>query len=165
MNWTEERIAELHALAAQRLSAQQIGDALGISRNAAIGATRRFGVKLLLSAGWHSINQAKGDNAPLAKQDIPKLPKPSKPAEQAEPASFRTGAPEPLSRHVSLLELRDRDCKWPSGDAPADITFCGAPRFRATPAEDALPYCPYHCALAFVPHAVRGRVDRRIGLE
>ena len=42
--WTEERLAELRKLWDQGLSISQIGDALGVSRNAIAGKAHRMGL-------------------------------------------------------------------------------------------------------------------------
>jgi hypothetical protein len=44
--WTHIRQDDLESMAAQRLSAAQIGERLGISRNSVIGRARRTGVQL-----------------------------------------------------------------------------------------------------------------------
>src|SRR5687767_10227306 len=44
--WTHERQSDLELMAAQRLSATQIGERLGVSRNSVISRARRTGIKL-----------------------------------------------------------------------------------------------------------------------
>ncbi|MGB0922045.1 MAG: GcrA family cell cycle regulator [Alphaproteobacteria bacterium] len=47
---------------------------------------------------------------------------------------------------VSLLDLKERMCKWPIGDPGDDnFRFCGG---KATPGQ---PYCDDHCDMAFQP--------------
>lgn len=49
--WTEPRIAEARALAANGLSASQIGRRMGVSRNSVVGAHYRYGIGLCASPG------------------------------------------------------------------------------------------------------------------
>lgn len=58
----------------------------------------------------------------------------------------------PISRHLNLLQLTERTCKWPVGDPlHDDFHFCGHE------SGDATPYCAYHSKLAFQPTAERRR--------
>ena len=43
--WTEERLAKLRSLWDEGLSISQIGDALGVSRNAIAGKAHRMGLR------------------------------------------------------------------------------------------------------------------------
>ena len=52
----------------------------------------------------------------------------------------------PISRHLTLLQLTERTCKWPVGDPlHDDFHFCGHESGESTP------YCAYHSKLAFQP--------------
>lgn len=58
----------------------------------------------------------------------------------------------PISRHLTLMQLTERTCKWPNGDPMHDdFHFCGHE------AEEATPYCAYHSKLAFQPTSERRR--------
>lgn len=58
----------------------------------------------------------------------------------------------PISRHLTLLQLTERTCKWPVGDPlHDDFHFCGHESGESTP------YCAYHSKLAFQPTAERRR--------
>jgi GcrA cell cycle regulator len=58
----------------------------------------------------------------------------------------------PISRHLTLVELTERTCKWPNGDPLSeDFHFCG------NDAAETGPYCNYHARLAFQPASERRR--------
>ena len=58
----------------------------------------------------------------------------------------------PISRHLTLLQLTERTCKWPVGDPlHEDFHFCGHESGESSP------YCSYHSKLAFQPTAERRR--------
>ncbi|WOC15581.1 GcrA family cell cycle regulator [Pseudochrobactrum sp. MP213Fo] len=58
----------------------------------------------------------------------------------------------PISRHLTLLQLTERTCKWPVGDPlHDDFHFCGHESGESTP------YCAYHSKLAFQPTSERRR--------
>ena len=54
--WTEDNTARLQALAAQKLTAAQIGERLGFTRNAIIGRLRRLNVDI---SPWNDEKEAK----------------------------------------------------------------------------------------------------------
>jgi GcrA cell cycle regulator len=58
----------------------------------------------------------------------------------------------PISRHLQLVELTERTCKWPNGDPLSeDFNFCG------NDAAETGPYCKYHSRVAFQPAGERRR--------
>jgi GcrA cell cycle regulator len=59
----------------------------------------------------------------------------------------------PISRHLQLIQLNERTCKWPIGDPLAEgFHFCG------NDCAENGPYCRYHARLAFQPASERRRV-------
>ena len=65
----------------------------------------------------------------------------------------------PISRHLQLVELTERTCKWPNGDPLSeDFHFCG------NDAAETGPYCKYHARLAFQPASERRAAGERIGI-
>ena len=58
----------------------------------------------------------------------------------------------PISRKLTLLQLSESTCKWPTGDPTMPgFSFCGH-----SSAEDK-PYCDYHAKIAFQPPNERRR--------
>jgi len=59
----------------------------------------------------------------------------------------------PLSKQVTIMELREAMCRWPLGDpATPEFRYCGAQAIMG------LPYCPYHAQVAYQPAAERKRL-------
>ena len=58
----------------------------------------------------------------------------------------------PMSKRLTLLEINDTTCKWPTGDPQRpDFSFCGHGVKEGTP------YCEFHAKLAFQPPSERRR--------
>ena len=118
--WTDERLEELKKLWAQGLSISQIGEALGVSRNAIAGKAHRMG--------------------------LPKRPSPiSKP--KAEKPKVETVVEEqdlPLRLELRQLVWSRSKCCWPTGDPKKNgFVFCGD---VIVPGK---PYCLTHCQEAY----------------
>ncbi|WP_281300595.1 MULTISPECIES: GcrA family cell cycle regulator [unclassified Iodidimonas] len=130
MAWTDEKIDLLKRLWEKGLSASQIAAEIGdnVTRNAVIGKAHRLGLK--------------------------SRPSPVK----ADSAKTRKGAGKAAKKEkkskITLLDLTERMCKWPSGHpGDADFQFCGKPSVPA------MPYCEAHCRDAY--QAQQPRKDRR----
>jgi GcrA cell cycle regulator len=168
MNWTDERVELLRKLWAEGLSASQIAAQLGgVSRNAVIGKVHRL---KLSSRGRAAPTQARQKKTKTAatKAAKPASP-PSRPVPQTigatalkieydeEPAPRPVARVDdsvvvPISRHLKLVELTDRTCKWPNGDPlNEDFHFCG------NASKESGPYCAYHARLAYQPVSERRR--------
>mgnify|MGYP001462244104 CR=1 FL=1 len=93
--WTEERLEELKKLWAQGLSISQIGEALGVSRNAIAGKAHRMGLPKRPSPISKTVSEAK---------------KPSKPKAPAEPVNLYGRAKLQFEAALQALEaeLPDR---------------------------------------------------------
>lgn len=127
--WTDERVELLKKLWTEGKTASQIADVLGgVTRNAVIGKAHR----LKLSKRISPIQTTR-------KQKVnPKIETPS---------YVSTG------RSISLLELKERSCRWPNGDPKkSDFSFCGE---NALPG---IPYCGEHAAVAYQGSAKKFKV-------
>ncbi len=166
MSWTDERVELLKKLWAEGLSASQIAAQLGgVTRNAVIGKVHRLSLS--------------GRAKPASSGPRPRKPRTSSPhraptrsyvsgntalKQNPNPAPRRLPAPVPIedivvpiSLNVSLMALSDQMCKWPIGDpSTEDFHFCGHRNFNG------LPYCEYHCRLAYQPANDRRR-ERKTG--
>jgi hypothetical protein len=135
------RLKELHA-APQMYSNSAIAWMLSrefniaLGRNAVIGKIARLGLA-------HRHGASKGGGSKPGR--MPPRPKPAKSIPAPPRAPRIPGSPLrcPVERPgtLSLIELRDGDCKWPDGDGPS-YTFCG----RACVADQ--PYCAEHLRMA-----------------
>ncbi|MGB1924731.1 MAG: GcrA family cell cycle regulator [Candidatus Puniceispirillaceae bacterium] len=118
--WTDERLEELKKLWAQGLSISQIGEALGVSRNAIAGKAHRMG--------------------------LPKRPSPiSKPkAEKPKVEPVVEERDLPLRLELRQLVWSRSKCCWPTGDPKKNgFVFCGD---TVVPGK---PYCLPHCKEAY----------------
>ena len=118
--WTDERLEELKKLWAQGLSISQIGEALGVSRNAIAGKAHRLGLPRRPS--------------PISK---PKAEKP-----KVEPVVEEQDLP--LRLELRQLVWSRSKCCWPTGDPKKNgFVFCGD---TVVPGK---PYCLPHCKEAY----------------
>lgn len=118
--WTDERLEELKKLWAKGLSISQIGEALGVSRNAIAGKAHRMG--------------------------LPKRPSPiSKPkAEKPKVEPVVEEQDLPLRLELRQLVWSRSKCCWPTGDPKKNgFVFCGD---TVVPGK---PYCLPHCKEAY----------------
>ena len=118
--WTDERLEELKKLWAQGLSISQIGEALGVSRNAIAGKAHRMG--------------------------LPKRPSPiSKPKAEKPKVEPVVGEQDlPLRLELRQLVWSRSKCCWPTGDPKKNgFVFCGD---TVVPGK---PYCLPHCKEAY----------------
>ena len=118
--WTDERLEELKKLWATGLSISQIGEALGVSRNAIAGKAHRMG---------------------LPKRPSPIIkPKAEKP--KVEPVVEEQDLP--LRLELRQLVWSRTKCCWPTGDPKKNgFKFCGD---TVVPGK---PYCLPHCQEAY----------------
>ena len=118
--WTDERLEKLKELWTQGLSISQIGEALGVSRNAIAGKAHRMG--------------------------LPKRPSPiSRPkVEKLKVGVHAVTENLPLRLELRQLEWSRSKCCWPSGDPKKNgFVFCGD---AIVPGR---PYCLTHCQEAY----------------
>lgn len=137
MTWSEERIAELSRLWASGYTASAIGRMLGVSKNAVVGKAHR----MRLQARPSPIRR--DQRAPVCRR----VPMPVRPvaALPVEPP------PPPVRRWAAPKDGKGPRCLWPFGDpGEANFHFCGAPAVHGKP------YCPEHCARAYI---ARSRAD------
>jgi GcrA cell cycle regulator len=160
MSWTDERVELLKKLWSDGLSASQIAAELGgITRNAVIGKVHRLGLS---------------GRAKSASSASPRPRKARSPMMRIGRASIRgntalahaydleaESAPElieniiPIGQRRTILELTELTCHWPIGDpGSSEFFFCGGNTINS------LPYCAYHCRVAYQPAGDRRR-DRR----
>lgn len=152
MEWTEERIETLRALAGQGLTAGQIAERLGgVSRNAVIGKMNR-------------LDRPSRKAAPKPAPKPAPMPPVAGPAPAGRPAAPRPIAPPLVHRpYVEKAEpagavrfsgLTPKMCRWPIGDPASDVfSFCGADASGGS-------YCARHAVVAY-PRAARPAIKSR----
>jgi GcrA cell cycle regulator len=141
-NWTEAEQLRLLELIAEKLSASQIGEKMGKTRNAIIGRCHRTGLRLL-SENKIRVRQ------PYRRYDKQKRPKrylvPDCSPIQALFYTEATNLPPDFSEDmVSFQDVQEGQCRWPIGD-PTSVAF----RFCGSESMAHQSYCPRHCRLAY----------------
>lgn len=168
--WTDERIEQLTALWRDGKSAGQIAKTLGgVSRNAVIGKVHRLGLQL--EGGHDAVAKAQKARADRVRREKRaqvdrdraircerRADDARKKAEKiAKIAAAKPARPEPVFTDVfrlaplelSLLDLRENDCRFPVSGEKADTLFCGHN------VEAGGTYCTYHARVAYIPREVR----------
>ena len=171
MNWTDERVELLRKLWSEGLSASQIAAQLGgVSRNAVIGKVHRLKLSGRGRATATPARQKKTAQGSTVQKSVARAASTARHVTTsigatalADAVRRRTGGTPhyirpvenvvvPISRHLQLVELTERTCKWPNGDPLSeDFNFCG------NDAAETGPYCKYHARVAFQPAAERRR--------
>lgn len=142
MTWTDERVAELSKLWETGYSASAIGKMLGVSKNAVVGKAHRMRLEARPSPIRRDqrVRMRRRVPMPIRLNDL-------RPATVATPVP---AAPPPAPRLAVRRDGKGPNCLWPHGDpGDADFHFCGAP------AVESKPYCPEHCARAYITRTSR----------
>jgi hypothetical protein len=136
--WGAKNIAKLIALAAEGLSYTQIGKALGITKNAAIGKARRLKI----------------DKSPA----LPTNTKAKPPAHKPQPKPIKPPPPSPAPvqdmKLLTMMELRDNHCRYPI-NGKDEMLFCGRHQ------DGKEPYCKQHAKICYVEPKIKPRSERR----
>lgn len=135
-------------------SATQIAEKLwkelrvSVTRNSIVGYLHRQKVTIDQKSEVHpSTNNNRGARprvrppTPVNVQRINQVRRPKEP----RPEPFVVTCVEVESRNLSLADLRDGDCRYPSGDDPATMTFCGNPSLSGRS------WCAKHYRVVTVP--------------
>jgi GcrA cell cycle regulator len=160
MSWDDTRIEQLKKLWGEGLSASQIAAELGgVTRNAVIGKVHRLGLS----------GRAKSKPAAAARPRAKVVKAPVRTTQVVARGNLATVElvdavpmimPEranvvvPMSRRISIMELREGVCRWPMGDPlHADFAYCGG---DCTVGKT---YCEAHSRLAYQPQNERRRAS------
>jgi len=130
--WSKERLKELEVLWKKGTPISQIGDLLGVSRNAVAGKASRLGLPKRESPISKSKTPSKSRKA--AKKKAP----PIIPEQVVEVENL------PLRLELRDLKWSRNTCSFPSGDPKhSGFSLCGEP---VVPGK---PYCAPHCEEAY----------------
>jgi len=113
--WTDERTDLLKKLVADKMSASEIGRALGITKNMVSGKCRRLGIKLC------SIDKPTGPRARFERMERAKA------AAAALKPVLDANDPGPM-QYLKIWEMKRGVCHWPlwgKTTAFEDKRFCG----------------------------------------
>lgn len=175
--WPEERIARLKELFAQGLPYSAMGEALGCTRNAAMGKAKRLGLSrpVYLQGGRPaslvSTRQTRGSKEGGEAFAVIKRIKSRREAHAGGMSTVRrlgkrkcegyesyASGVSPISRpalNLAFMQLTNDTCKFEcsSNDEPKNYVFCGHPVIEGKP------YCSDHCKVVYVPVPKRTRPD------
>src|SRR5207248_4716922 len=125
--WSAQRIEQLRSCVAAGMTCSEIAAEIGVTRNAVIGKIHRLG----LSSGRPAGAPARASTSCPPRARHPRVPTQRRllrlayaQASLGEQATLNVSV---ASAHpCSLVEIVERQCRWPIGDpAAADFVFCG----------------------------------------
>jgi GcrA cell cycle regulator len=146
IEWTPERTNALMAFWDEGLPTAEIGRRLGVTKNSVVGKVHRLGLPKRGSPIQRDRTNSSRPSAPMQRRSV--SPSPSnvvmhKPVQPAPAPQLME--PRPPTKVIKLSALTPEMCSWPIGDPGTDgFRFCG---HDSVPSK---PYCPEHCAMAYV---------------
>jgi GcrA cell cycle regulator len=143
-NWDDAAVQLLTELTVQRLSCSQIGNIIGVSRNAIIGKQHRIGLR---SKFVQFPGRPTRRYKPKRKYAVygQKPPTHGKMATEIEP--------EHIENPTGIFDLKTNQCRWPVANEGIQMLFCGDVTLRRHS------YCAHHCCKAFNYIPVRTRAE------
>jgi hypothetical protein len=138
MSWTDEKEAELRRLHAEGKSYSEIGAAIGVSRNAAIGKAKRLGL-----AGRNS-HQPRARESHVRRRSATRIAYIK--AQTGKPRlPFIVKPPEEVSKKpVKFSDLAPTHCRWVLSGDGINTLFCGDEIHSRS-------YCIHHFVRCYIP--------------
>lgn len=130
--WTPERVKRLEALLEEKLSASQIGERLGVSRNAVIGKAHRLNMKLRPRPEASAARRRQKPSAPTVLRTSKTMWRDGLPVIPVDPLL------KPDGQMYNTLSITDRSCKWIVEGHGKNARYCG---HEAVPKRS---WCEYH---------------------
>jgi GcrA cell cycle regulator len=148
--WTPDRIEQLRSCVAAGMTCSEIAATIGVTRNAVIGKIHRLG----LSSGRPAGAPARASTSCPPRARHPRVPTQRRLLRLAYAHAVLDEAmlngPVVSIRPCSLVEIAERQCRWPIGDpATANFVFCG------NDAITGFTYCLGHARMAYRAPAQR----------
>ncbi len=161
MGWTDERVVLLKRLWVEGKTAAEIAKLIGggVTRNAVIGKAHRLKLSGRISPiqenamGGRSGGAAGGSGVETSGTRSVSAPRKPQKTIISKVSNREIIAPVQLpsaqenycfGAGVSLVDLKERMCRWPIGDPKEDgFKFCGGP------SEEGIPYCSHHARVAY----------------
>ena len=138
MAWTPELIKELKRLWNKGLTTVEIGNRIGMSKNAVVGKAHRLGLEGRPSP-------IKREKKKITENVKVEEKKKKEPEVIQETTIVETVKPKKNKRKgVQLVDLKPNSCRWPEGD-PKEPDFC----FCGQECVNGKIYCEEHCAVAY----------------
>ena len=159
MSWDDNRIEQLKKLWGEGLSASQIAAELGgVTRNAVIGKVHRLGLsgrakaKPAVAARPRKVVKAAQRTTTIVSRGNLAVVEYVEAVPEVMPV--RENVVIPMSRRISIMELREGVCRWPLGDPlQSDFAYCGGDCGVGRT------YCEAHARIAFQPQGDRRRAS------
>ena len=159
MSWDDNRIEQLKKLWGDGLSASQIAAELGgVTRNAVIGKVHRLGLsgrakaKPAVAARPRKVVKAPQRTTTIVSRGNLAVVEYVEAVPEVMPV--RENVVIPMSRRISIMELREGVCRWPLGDPlQSDFAYCGGDCGVGRT------YCEPHSRIAFQPQGDRRRAS------
>jgi GcrA cell cycle regulator len=146
--WTDDGIALLRKLWAEGATAAAIGLRLGgLSRSAVLGKV--FRLRLDCGAGATTMRAASRG------QKANEIAAPLRRRSRQPRKRIAASPPKPAGR-LTLLELTNESCRWPSGRS-GKFFFC---RVAEADVQNGIPYCPRHMRRAYSQSVSFGKTER-----
>ena len=149
MAWTPDLIKELKRLWNKGLTTVEIGNRIGMSKNAVVGKAHRLGLEGRPSPIKRdkkkeaTVVRAPKKTVEAPKQKVTQSILPPEPVFEVEPIVEKAVPKKKKRKGVQLVDLKPNSCRWPEGDPKdPDFCFCG---------QECVPgkiYCEEHCAIA-----------------
>ena len=162
MGWTPELIKDLKRLWNKGLTTVEIGNRIGMSKNAVVGKAHRLGLEGRPSPIKREKKKIYLEVETVAKKENPKAENVRETVTEELSESFESSSfppeeilkAEPIiempkskkgkRKGVQLVDLKPTSCRWPEGD-PKDPDFC----FCGHECVNGKIYCEEHCAVAY----------------
>jgi GcrA cell cycle regulator len=148
--WTPERTTALMTFWDEGLPTAEIGRRLGITKNAVVGKVHRLGLPKRGSPIQRVRSNVSRPTVPTQPRSVTSslsnvvMHKATKPAPAPAPAP-QVMDPRLPTKVIKLSALTSEMCSWPIGDPSTEgFRFCGHKAIANKP------YCPEHCAMAYV---------------
>ena len=152
--WNSNRIELMTCCFHAGLSCSQIAGEIGVTRNAVIGKLHRLGLTRPSDITAAQVEQRRAARHARARPQRNWRPKRSRLSMAAQHEMLKSAFPEPQTpaedipilngRGCTLLELGQRQCRWPiSSPGATDFCFCGNEPVKG------LSYCPGHARIAY----------------
>jgi GcrA cell cycle regulator len=153
--WTETRVQVLRQCHSDGMSggeiARELGD--GITRNAVVAKIIRLGLPKRVIVKRKTRQLRHGIGNVRITLNTPRKPRQSRQEGQgmafhalgvSQPPGLTDlpAIPTPASA-VDIFGLTSTTCRWPLGEPGRDMLYCGAAK------DDAVPYCRFHCQMAY----------------
>lgn len=152
MAWTPDLIKELKRLWNKGLTTVEIGNRIGMSKNAVVGKAHRLGLEgrpspIKRDRKKEAVTvRATKKATPAPKEKVTQTSSilPPEPVFEVEPIVEPVLPKKKKHKGVQLVDLKPNSCRWPEGDPKdPDFCFCG---------QECVPgkiYCEEHCAIAY----------------